>query len=176
LCPPCGPLARPRSDRCAERDLILYEGTFPVPEGTELYPPEALDSVRSSLKAGDREGALTTFYRDIALISPEEIEMLRSLPIWPSRVALAPTIPHEMRAFESYVSNFDLARLGNLRIPTLLLLGSDSPALEKAAAESLDAALLPDSQIVVMLHQAHLAHRTAPGVFVREVVWFLMQA
>jgi pimeloyl-ACP methyl ester carboxylesterase len=162
LCPPCGPLARPRSDRCAERDLILYEGTFPVPEGTELYPPEALDSVRSSLKAGDREGALTTFYRDIALISPEEIEMLRSLPIWPSRVALAPTIPHEMRAFESYVSNFDPARLGNLRTPTLVLLGGDSPALEKAAAEALDAAL-SDSRIVVMTHQAHLAHRTAPG-------------
>jgi pimeloyl-ACP methyl ester carboxylesterase len=161
---------------CWVRGLILYEGTFPVPKGTELYPPEALDSIRSSLKVGDREGALITFYRDIVLMSPEEIEMLRSHPVWPARVALAPTIPHEMRAFESYVSNFDLARLGNLRIPTLLLLGSDSPALEKAAAESLDAALLPDSQIVVMLHQAHLAHRTAPGVFVREVVWFLMQA
>jgi pimeloyl-ACP methyl ester carboxylesterase len=157
------------------RGLILYEGTFPVPEGTELYPPEALDGVRSLLEAGDREGALTTFYRDIALLSPEEIEMLRSLPVWPARVALAPTIPHEMRAFESYVSDFDPARLGNLRTPTLLLLGGDSPALEKAAAEALQAAL-PDGRIAVMPHQAHIAHRTAPGVFVREVVQFLMQA
>jgi pimeloyl-ACP methyl ester carboxylesterase len=157
------------------RGLILYEGTFPVPEGTELYPPEALDSIRSSLKAGDREGALTTFYRDIALLSPEEIEMLRSLPVWPARVALAPTIPHEMRAFESYVSDFDPARLGSLWTPTLLLLGGDSPALEKAAAEALDAAL-PDSRIVVMPHQAHIAHRTAPDLFAREVVQFLTQA
>jgi pimeloyl-ACP methyl ester carboxylesterase len=157
------------------RGLILYEGGFPVPEGTELYPPEALASVRSSLKAGDREGALTTFYRDIAMLSTEEIEMLRSLPVWPARVALAPTIPHEMRAYESYVSNFDPARLSNLRTPTLLLLGGDSPALEKAAAEALDAAL-PDSQIVVMSHQSHIAHRTAPGVFAREVVQFLTQA
>ena len=157
------------------RGLVLYEGTFPVPEGTELYPPEALESVRSSLKAGDREGALTIFYHDIALISPEEIEMLRSLPIWAARVALAPTIPQEMRAFESYVSNFDPARLGNLRTPTLLLLGGDSPPLERAAAESLDSAL-PDGQIVVMPHQAHLAHRTAPELFAREVVRFLKQA
>jgi pimeloyl-ACP methyl ester carboxylesterase len=157
------------------RGLVLYEGTFPVPEGTELYTPEALDSIRSSLKAGDREGALTTFYRDIAMISPEEIEMLRSLPIWPTRVALAPTIPHEMRAFESYVSNFDPARLVNLRTPTLLLLGGDSPALEKAAAEALDAAL-PDSRIVVIPHQAHMAHRTAPDLFAREVVQFLIPA
>lgn len=157
------------------RRLVLYEGTFPVPEGTKLYPPEALDSVRSSLKAGDREGALTTFYRDIVLMSPEEIEMLRSLPVWPARVALAPTIPHEMRAFESYTFDFDPARLGNLKTPTLLLVGGDSPAIEKAAAEALDAAL-PDGQIAVIPGQAHMAHRTAPAVFVREVEQFLMQA
>ena len=154
--------------------IVLYEGTFPVPEGIELYPPEALESVRSSLKAGDREGALTAFYRDIVMMSPEEVEMMRSLPYWPTRVALASTIPREMRACESYVSNFDPARLSNLRAPTLLLLGGDSPALEKAAAGALDSAL-PDSQIVVMPHQAHLAHRTAPELFVREVVRFLMQ-
>ena len=157
------------------RRLVLYEGTFPVPEGTRLYPPEALDRVQSSLKAGDREGALTTFYRDIVLMSPEEIEMFRSLPLWPARVALAPTIPHEMRAFESYTFAFDPAKLSNLRIPTLLLLGGDSPAIEKAAAEDLDAAL-PDSRIVVMPDQAHLAHRTAPELFAREVGQFLMQS
>ena len=157
------------------RRLILYEGTFPVPKETKLYPPEALDKVQSQLEAGDQEGALTTFYRDIVLMSPEEIEMMCSLPIWPARVALAPTIPREMRAFESYVSKFDPARLGNLRTPTLIMLGGDSPASEKAAAEALDTAL-PDSRIAVMPHQGHLAHRTAPGVFVREVMQFLMQA
>lgn len=156
------------------RRLILYEGTFPVPERTELYPPEALDRVRSRLEAGDHEGALTTFYRDIVLMSPEEIEMLRSLPAWPARVALAPTIPREMRSFESYVSRFEPARLDNLRIPTLIMLGGDSPALEKAAAEALDAAL-PDSRIVVLPDQGHIAHRTAPEVFVREVMRFLSQ-
>jgi pimeloyl-ACP methyl ester carboxylesterase len=157
------------------RRLVLYEGTFPIPEGTELYPPGALASVRSRLEAGDKEGALTSFYRDIAMISPEEIEMLRSLPTWPSRVALAPTIPHEMRAFESYVSNFDPTRLANLRTPTLILLGSDSPAFETDAAGALDAAL-PDGQIALMPHQAHIAPRTAPGVFVREVARFLVEA
>ena len=157
------------------RKLVLYEGTFPVPDGTELYSSETLDIVRTQLEAGDQEGALTTFYRDIAMISSEEVEMLRSLPTWQSRVVLAPTIPHEMRAFESYVSNFDPARLANLRTPTLLLLGGDSPALEKAAAGALEAAL-PDGRIVVMPHQGHLAHRTAPGVFVREVARLLVQA
>src|SRR5215207_5387940 len=31
------------------RRLVLYEGTFPVSEGAELYPPGALDGVRSRL-------------------------------------------------------------------------------------------------------------------------------
>ena len=57
----------------------------------------------------------------------------------------------------------------------LLLLGGDSPAFEKDAAEALDAAM-PDSRIVVIAHQGHLAHRTAPQVFVREVVQFLMRS
>jgi len=169
----CALEAALRSNRV--RKLILYEGGFPVPEGTELYRPEVLDSIRSSLEEGDLEGALTTFYRDMVLMSPEEVEMVRSLSVWPARVALAPTIPHELLAWESYVSNFDPARLGNLRTPTSLLLGGDSPALEKAAAEALDAAL-PDGRIVVMPHQAHVAYRTAPEMFVREVVQFLMQA
>ena len=168
----CALEAALRSDQV--RSLILYEGGFPAPEGTELYPPEALDRLRSQLEAGDPEGALTTFYRDIVKMSPEEIEMLRSLPVWPARVALAPTIPRELHAWESYVSNFDPARLAKLRTSTLLLLGSDSPALEKAAAEALDAAL-PDSRIAMMPGQAHVAYRTAPEVFVREVVQFLTQ-
>ena len=100
-------------------------------------------------------------------MSPEEIEMMCSLPIWPARVALAPTIPREMRAFESYVSKFDPARLGNLRTPTLIMLGGDSPASEKAAARQPDRRNAPSGAS---------SHRTAPGVFVREVMQFLMQA
>jgi pimeloyl-ACP methyl ester carboxylesterase len=167
----CALEAALRSSRV--RRIVLYEGTFPVPDGMELYPPEALERVRSSLRAGDREGALTTFYRDIVLMKPEEIEMMRSLPVWPVRVALATTIPREMSGFENYVSNFDPARLGNMKAPALLLLGGDSPAYEMAAAEALDASLT-DSRIVVMPGQSHLAHRTAPELFAREVVEFLV--
>src|SRR3712207_6342939 len=56
------------------RRLVLYEGGFAVPEGTEWYPPEALDRVRSRLEVGDKEGALTTFYGDIVMMTPEQIE------------------------------------------------------------------------------------------------------
>ncbi len=157
------------------RKLVLYEGGFPVPEGTQLFPPEAMESIRTRLEAGDKEGALITFYRDVVMMSPDEIELIRSLPHYPALVAMAPTIPHESRAMESYVSNFDPARLTDFGTPTLLLVGGDSPESEKAAAEALEAAL-PDGRIVLLPDQAHIAHRMAPELFAREVVGFLADA
>jgi pimeloyl-ACP methyl ester carboxylesterase len=159
-----------RADRV--RRLVLYEGHIPLPEGVQMFPSEALDAVRSRLEAGDEEGALLTFYRDVLLMTPEEIEMIRSLPQYPALVAMAPTIPREAQAEDGYCSDFDPARLSGLRVPTLILVGGDSPEFEKAAAEALEAAL-PDGRVVVLPGQGHVAHRTAPELVEREVLRFL---
>jgi pimeloyl-ACP methyl ester carboxylesterase len=150
-------------------------GTSPLPGGTELYTPEALDAVRSRLEAGDEEGALITFWRDVVSLTPEEIEMIRSLPQYPTLVAMAPTIPREAQAEDGYCSDFDPARLSDFGVPTLILVGADSPAFEKAAAEALEEAL-PDGRVVVLPGQGHVAHRTAPELFEREVERFLADA
>ena len=52
-----------RADRV--RRLVLYEGHMPLPEGVRMFPPEAVADIRSRLRAGDEEGALLTFYRDV---------------------------------------------------------------------------------------------------------------
>ncbi len=49
---------------------------------------------------------------------------------------------------------------------------NDSLATQKAAAEALEAAL-PDGRIVSLPGQGHVAHRTAPEPFAREVLRFL---
>ena len=156
------------------RRLVLYEGSLPFPEGTELYRSEALEAVRERLGAGDEEGALLTFYREIAMVSPEDIEMVRSLPQYPTLVAMAPTIPRELQAEEGYYAKFDPARMGGFRVPTLVLVGGESPEFEKAAAEALEAAL-PDGRLVVLPGEGHIAHRTAPELFEREVLRFLLE-
>ncbi len=115
-----------------------------------------------------------TFYRDVVMLPPEEIEMIRSLPHFPALVAMAHLIPREMRVQEDYISGFDHASLGGFGTPTLILVGGDSPATEKAAAEALEEAALPDGRIVVLPGQGHVAHRTAPELFAREVVRFLV--
>jgi pimeloyl-ACP methyl ester carboxylesterase len=160
-----------RTDRV--RRLVLYEGHIPLPEGIQLFPAEAVADIRSRLDAGDEEGALITFYRDVVSLTPEEIEMIRSLPQYPALVAMAPTIPREAQAEDGWFSDFDPTRVSGFGTPTLILVGGDSPAFEKAAAEALQAAL-PDGRVVVLPGQGHVAHRTAPELFAREVMQFLV--
>src|SRR5260221_5298950 len=153
------------------RKLVLYEP--PIHMGTEIYPPEGVSKIQALLDGGDREGALTTFMQDIVHVPPHEMEILRSAPNWSARVAAAHTILRELSGSNEYV--FEPTRFRHLRIPTLLLLGGDSPAYFKTAIEAVHAAL-PASQARIMPGQQHAAINTAPEIFTREVVEFLAQA
>ena len=98
------------------------------------------------------------------------IELLRSLPAWAGRVAAAHTIPREMRAEEGY--RFDPERFRELRTPTLLLVGGDSPIFLRAGNDTLKE-VLPNAQLVVMPGQQHAAMETGTQLFTTEVLRFL---
>jgi len=147
---------------------VLYEP--PLHMGTEIYPPEVVSKIQALLDGGDREGALTTFMQDIVHVPAHEMAILRSAPNWSARVAAAPTMLRELRGSHEYV--FEPTGFRDLRIPTLLLLGGDSPAYFKTAIEAVHAAL-PASQVRIMPGQQHAAINTAPEIFTREVVEFL---
>lgn len=150
--------------------LILYEPAIPLPD-VMLYPAGVIDRLQALLDLGDREGVLTTLYSEVVMMPPHEIEQLRSSPLWPARVASAHTALREAWAEEQYT--FDAQRFNDLHTPTLLLLGGDSPQVLKAATEAI-AAALPNSQIVVMPGQQHVAMYSAPALFRDEVLKFLM--
>jgi pimeloyl-ACP methyl ester carboxylesterase len=95
------------------------------------------------------------------------------VPAWQGRVAAAHTILREIYALEQHAP-LDPSDFESFRTRTLLLLGGDSPAYQKANTQALDAAL-PNSRIVVMPGQQHIAMNTAPDLFVREVLAFLME-
>lgn len=151
--------------------LILYEP--PIPTGIAMYPPELVDELERLLAEGRGEDVLVSFFRQVVRMPPEELEMLRGLPNWPARVAAARTIPREMRLDETYA--FDPARFRDMRAPTLLLLGGDSPPLFQRAIATVHAAL-PASRIEVLPGQQHTAINTAPELFVDAVVSFLTDA
>lgn len=153
------------------RTLVLYEPALGTLGGVLQYPAGFLDRLEALLEAGDREGALTLHYHENVGMTPGEIEQFRSSPAWQERLGLAHTLAREMRADERYV--FDAQRFKDLHTPTLLLQGGDSADVLKGGTITL-AAALPDSRIVVMPGQQHIAMYTAPEIFVHEVLTFLL--
>lgn len=154
------------------RRLILYEPPIPV-EGVPIYPSGAIERLEALLDAGDREGVVMTFMREVVRMPPPELELLRSSPAWPGRVAAAHTLPRELRAHERY--RFRPERFRDLAVPTLLLLGGESPAFFRAAISTLEASL-PNARVEILEGQQHIAMDTAPAAFVRAVVAFLTDA
>lgn len=147
------------------RHLILYE---PALSGAS---PEAIVRLEALLDTGDREAVVLALFREIVEMPPDEIEYLRASPNFPAMVVAAHTVSRELRAEERY--RFDPARFERLTVPTLLLLGGDSPPSLKKPTETLHAAI-PNSRIVVLPGQQHIAHYTAPDLIAREIELFLL--
>jgi pimeloyl-ACP methyl ester carboxylesterase len=148
--------------------LILYEP--PIPTGAMIYPPGAPDRIQALVDAGELEAALEVFFREVVRMPDHELERYRALPAWQVRISLAPTIPRELAVDRIY--SFQPDRFAELRTPTLLLLGGDSPPVFREAIGMVDEAL-PDSRVVVLPGQQHVAMDSAPELFLQEVRRFL---
>ena len=151
------------------RKLILYEP--PIHTNVKINsPPDTVDRMNSYLHVGEREKALFIFLQEIVGIPQNEINLLRSLPSWSSRVASAQTIPREEASVNSYL--LKPQRFSHMETPTLLLLGGDSPPFFRAAVETLKKSIL-NSRIAMMPGQQHAAMDTAPKLFLNEIIGFL---
>lgn len=151
------------------RKLVLYDPGIEV-AGEEIYSHEVIEQLEALLDKGDRDGVIVTTMREVAGLTPETVEYMRSLPVWQARVEGAHTIPRELGAVKAY--RFDPERFSDLGVPTLLLSGGESPAALRKAAEVADESL-PDSRIIVMDGQGHSAMDTGTDLFTAEVLSFL---
>jgi pimeloyl-ACP methyl ester carboxylesterase len=150
------------------RRLVLYEPPFSV-GGKPLYPPDLPARYAAMLAEGEREKFLISFFSEVVGAPDEQIAALRADPSWQGRIESAHTALREM-ADGDYT--FDPDRFRRLDVPTLLLLGENSDAIFAEATRALDSAL-PDSRVVILEGQGHVAMTTAPDLFVREVIGFL---
>ena len=80
------------------RKLVLYEG-WPVPD-PDVYalPPGLEDRMEALLAAGDRDAVVETLFRELELMSDEDMNAFKAAPSWRGRVAAAHTITREVRA------------------------------------------------------------------------------
>jgi pimeloyl-ACP methyl ester carboxylesterase len=147
--------------------LVLDEPTLEAPPG---FTDEMHLRMRDLIDAGDRERALVLFLEEGAEIPSRDIELMRSLPSWPARVVAVHTALREERAFKGY--KMDFARLKDLAVPTLLVVGGSTTRGYRSSIDHL-AANLSDGRVAVIPGQGHVAMLSAPEVWAREVVAFL---
>lgn len=151
------------------RRLVLYEPADPPDDADQLG--RVASRLETLLGEGRREELLITFFREVVLMPDHELDRLRSLPAWQGRLAAAHTLPRELRVVAVHPA-LDSERLSAITVPTLLLLGGDSPEPVKLITAAV-AETLPDARTVVLEGQQHVAIDTAPELFASAVVEFL---
>ena len=156
----------------ANRRVVVYEGA-PVPAGMSYRPPGMVEAIRAALERGDGDAALATFLGGIVGMSEADLERYRADPVWPVRVAAAPTILREIEAEASAPASLDA--LGPATVPVLLVLGSLSRSPFRIGTEAL-AGRLADARVAVIEGAAHAAHHTHAAEFVALVEEFLDRA
>jgi pimeloyl-ACP methyl ester carboxylesterase len=149
--------------------LILYEPPVQDPVQENLAVAEKIERMIAS---GDPDEAVATFLREVGRQSPDEIAAMKTRPSWPKLVATIALHPRQMRALASY--RFDADRMKRVRMPTLLLIGSESasPHIQKAI-ESLHRSL-PNPTLAALDGQQHNAMDSARGTLAETITTFLI--
>lgn len=150
------------------KKLILYEP--PIPAGLPLYPEGTIEKMQTHIDNDENEAALEVMLKEVVKMPDHEFEKYRTLPVYQRRIELAPTIPREIMV----ELNFDFVpdRYENFHVPTMLLLGGDSPEIFHKITSILDE-VLPNSIIVSMDGQQHIAMDTNTELFTQTVINFL---
>jgi pimeloyl-ACP methyl ester carboxylesterase len=142
------------------------EGATPGRRGRDLLP-----RLRADLEADDLAGLLARFMTDAVGMSSRELERFRADPVWPLRVAAAPTVVRELEAADGdrAVGRDALCRV---RVPVLQLVGSTSPAWFRTDAEALDACLA-DGRVELIEGAGHGMHHSHAAEVLALVEAFL---
>ena len=144
--------------------LVLYEPSFGL-----VYPAGSIESIEAALAAGDPDAAIVTVLTEILEMAEDEIDGFRSSPLWPTRLAVAGTIPRECRVEEGWV--IEPGQFDSVTAPTLMLTGSDSTPAIIEITERL-AGILPDARIAVLEGHGHFAHKSDPDLVVDLITRF----
>ena len=150
--------------------MVLYEPPFPVGNLAPIFGFRMAERLEDLLQRGERDALVEIFLRKVVGVSEAELQALRHSSTWRVRVQAAHTLPREVRTAQTY--HFDPNRFANVRIPTLLLLGTESPRIMHESTMAAHAAL-PNSRVELLPGQGHAAMTSAPEMFLGKVLAFL---
>lgn len=144
--------------------LVLYEPSLGLP-----YPPGSIENIEAALARGDHDAAIAAVLVDILEMTDDEIDAFRASPLWPIRLAAAPTIPRECHAEQAWV--YQPGQFDRITAPTLMLAGAESvPAVTEATARA--AAAIPNARIHTLRH-GHFAHKSDPAMVTALIQQFI---
>jgi pimeloyl-ACP methyl ester carboxylesterase len=149
------------------RRTVLYEPGV----GVEPEIPGFVAELDDLLARGEREAMLLKFLSELVGLTPEQMEDYRASSDFTRDMALAHTVPREVRAEEEWRLDLDAYRA--IDTPTLLLLGSESSATAHRATEVARAAL-PNSRVTILDGHGHVAMWTEPELVARLLVDFFL--
>jgi pimeloyl-ACP methyl ester carboxylesterase len=122
------------------------------------------------LDAGDDEGALLVFLREVAGLSDDEVAVRRSNPeIWSRVVSAVPTCRREMAALAS--RPWDATRYASVDVPVLYLYGSSTDCPAYISIEEVEQAI-PHAMHTALEGQRHIGFATDPEGFAAAVLEF----
>jgi pimeloyl-ACP methyl ester carboxylesterase len=146
--------------------LALYE----PPMGGVLADRATIDRWQRLVSDGDRDLMMREFFRDVAGYDDPAIDELARSPLWQARKRVTPTLPRELRA--ELAHRLDREALAAITVPTLLLVGTESPDWAVRSTEAYEAAL-PNAEKALLEGQGHSANIGAPDLLASELTRFL---
>ena len=132
--------------------LMLYEPPLRDPVDNNLAVASRVEAL---IKKGELEQAFIAFQTEVVKQSPAEIARMKTRPTWVGLVATIAVHPRQMRALAAY--QFDARRMQSVRMPTLLLLGEDTPSPYARQSIAALRESLPNPTLAILEGQEHNA-------------------
>ncbi len=133
--------------------LAVYEPPYIV-EGTRARPARLAERVSQLLVADERSEAAELFLLEGPRVPPEVVTMMQGAPLWSRFEALAHTLPYDLAIVGD--QRVPAERLATVDVPTLVLSGAESPRWAREAVDAV-ATAVPDSEHLVLEGEGHNA-------------------
>ena len=152
------------------RSVIPHEPAAPPDEDIRAVLKETMEKTIVLIEEGQNEQALTMVLNDFVKIAPDELNELRSSPVWDAHVdTFHQTLLPELGGAGEF-DWWNLTPFEELSTPTLLPVGNESS--HNSMAERLHE-ILPNGRLATLEGYGHFVHLVAPDRYTDEVLSFI---
>jgi pimeloyl-ACP methyl ester carboxylesterase len=105
--------------------LVAYEPPYIVDASRTRPGTDLADRLAALASAGRRSDAAKLFLTEAVGVPPDVVAMMEGSPDWPAMTAIAHTLSYDVAVCAN--NEMPAARLADIRVPTLVLGGGNSP-------------------------------------------------